>query len=129
MVLRFPIKWNLGVLAFVEKGTPESPEKNPRRKDENQQQTQQTLDGFIFSFSPYLTWRDVQHIIVYSSRHAPGGVPLQQGDWVQNKAGLYVSKFYGFGLMDAGKMVSVAKDWKTVPPQLKCEIKGDDKNK
>ena len=43
---------------------------------------------------------------------------------MQNKAGLYVSKFYGFGLMDAGKMVRLAKDWKPVPrPQLRCEIK------
>lgn len=84
---------------------------------------------FVFSFSPDLTWRDVQHVIVYSSRYAPGGIPLKRGDWVQNKAGLYVSKFYGFGLMDAGKMVSVAKDWKTVPPQLKCEIKGEDESK
>lgn len=46
-----------------------------------------------------------------------------------NKAGLYVSKFYGFGLMDAGKMVSLAKNWTNVPPQLRCEIKGGDKNK
>lgn len=90
---------------------------------------------FVFSFSPYLSWRDVQHVIANSARRAPGipgtaGIPLKQGDWVQNKAGFYVSKFYGFGLMDAEKMVSVAKDWKPVPrPQLRCEIKSTDKNK
>ncbi|KAL9957570.1 hypothetical protein ACROYT_G034489 [Oculina patagonica] len=89
------------------------------------------LIALTLQANPDLTWRDVQHIIVYSSRHAPGvaEVPLKKGDWVQNKAGLYVSKFYGFGLMDAGKMVSLAKNWKTVSPQLRCEIKGDDKNK
>ena len=30
---------------FVDGGKLESPEKNPRRKDENQQQTQPTYDG------------------------------------------------------------------------------------
>ena len=89
---------------------------------------------FVFSFSPYLSWRDVQHVIANSARRAPGipgtaGIPLKQGDWVQNKAGFYVSKFYGFGLMDAGKMVDLAKQWKTVPPQRRCELKGQDENR
>ena len=36
--------WNLEMLAFVEGGKPEYPEKNPRSRDENQQQTQPTYD-------------------------------------------------------------------------------------
>ena len=32
--------WNLEMLIFVEGGKPENPEKNPRSKDENRQQTQ-----------------------------------------------------------------------------------------
>ena len=36
---------NLEVLIFVEGGKPENPEKNPRSKDENQQQTQPTCDA------------------------------------------------------------------------------------
>ena len=32
--------WNLEMLIFVEGGKPENPERNPRSKDENQQQTQ-----------------------------------------------------------------------------------------
>ena len=32
--------WNLEMLVFVEGGKPEYPEKNPRSRDENQQQTQ-----------------------------------------------------------------------------------------
>ena len=32
--------WNLEMLVFVEGGKPEYPEKNSRRRDENQQQTQ-----------------------------------------------------------------------------------------
>ena len=38
--------WNLeSVLVFVEGGKPENPEKNPRSRDENQQQTQPTCDA------------------------------------------------------------------------------------
>ena len=37
-------RWNLVMLVFVEGGKPENPEKNPRSKDENQQQTQPTYD-------------------------------------------------------------------------------------
>ena len=70
----------------------------------------------------------MQHVIVNSARRVPVDKEDSKGHWVRNKAGLYVSKFYGFGLMDAGKMVSLAKDWKRVPPQVECVIKGDDKN-
>ena len=37
----FLVGW---LLIFVEGGKPENPEKNPRSKDENQQQTQPTYD-------------------------------------------------------------------------------------
>ena len=40
----FRSNWNLEMLIFVEGGKPENPEKNPRSKDENQQQTQPTYD-------------------------------------------------------------------------------------
>ena len=83
----------------------------------------------ILSYSPALTWRDVQHVIVRSARPAPGGVPLERGGWVTNKAGLTVSRFFGFGLMDAGKMVYFAKHWTKVPEQRKCKIEGKDKNR
>ena len=82
----------------------------------------------VSSSSLNLTWRDVQHIIANSARAAPGGVWLKQGHWLQNKAGFNVSKVYGFGLMDAGKMVMLASKWKEVPEQIKCEIEGSDKD-
>ena len=48
MALEFPIewmdRWNLEMLIFEEGGKPDNPEKNPRSKDENQQQTQPTYD-------------------------------------------------------------------------------------
>uniref|UniRef100_A0A8C5MTT0 Proprotein convertase subtilisin/kexin type 5 n=1 Tax=Leptobrachium leishanense TaxID=445787 RepID=A0A8C5MTT0_9ANUR len=66
--------------------------------------------------NPFLTWRDVQHIIVRTSRqghlHAP--------DWKTNAAGHKVSHLYGFGLMDAEAMVIEAEKWTTVPAQHIC---------
>ena len=40
----FRSNWNLEMLVFMEGGKPEYPEKNPRSKDENRQQTQPTYD-------------------------------------------------------------------------------------
>ena len=39
--------WNLEMLVFVKGGKPEYQEKNPRSKDESQQQTQPTYDPDI----------------------------------------------------------------------------------
>jgi len=87
------------------------------------------LIALVLEANPSLTWRDVQHVIVRSANPAPGGTLLQEGFWTTNKAGLSVSKYYGFGLMNAGKMVHLAKNWKTVPEQLSCEIQGNDENR
>lgn len=72
-----------------------------------------------------LTWRDVQHLIARSSK--PLGRPVNPVSrpgttWIKNGADLKVSKDYGFGLMDAMKMIEYAKKWQSVPRQLSCEI-------
>jgi hypothetical protein len=41
---RFLVELNLEMLIFAKGGKPENPEKNPRGKGENQQQTQLTYD-------------------------------------------------------------------------------------
>ncbi|XP_013405184.1 furin [Lingula anatina] len=58
-------------------------------------------------FSPGLTWRDVQHVLARSSN--PEAVC--SGDWQTNGAGFHVSHMFGFGLLDATKMISIAKIW------------------
>lgn len=68
-------------------------------------------------------------MIARSARPAPAGVLLKKGKWSTNKANLTVSPVYGFGLMDAGKMVHIAEQWKKVPDQLKCELKGSEENR
>ncbi|XP_053558467.1 proprotein convertase subtilisin/kexin type 5 isoform X2 [Bombina bombina] len=66
--------------------------------------------------NPFLTWRDVQHIIVRTSRQGHLNAP----DWKTNAAGHKVSHLYGFGLMDAEAMVIEAEKWTTVPAQHIC---------
>uniref|UniRef100_A0AAY4DIR2 P/Homo B domain-containing protein n=1 Tax=Denticeps clupeoides TaxID=299321 RepID=A0AAY4DIR2_9TELE len=66
--------------------------------------------------NPLLTWRDVQHIIVKTSR--PGH--LSAPDWQTNGAGHDVSHLYGFGLMDAEAMVKEAEKWTQVPAHRVC---------
>ncbi|XP_067378152.1 proprotein convertase subtilisin/kexin type 5b isoform X1 [Channa argus] len=71
--------------------------------------------------NPLLTWRDVQHIIVKTSRAGHLSAP----DWKTNAAGYNVSHLYGFGLMDAEAMVKEAERWKQVPTQHICVESAD----
>uniref|UniRef100_A0A673KBN0 Proprotein convertase subtilisin/kexin type 6-like n=1 Tax=Sinocyclocheilus rhinocerous TaxID=307959 RepID=A0A673KBN0_9TELE len=66
--------------------------------------------------NPLITWRDVQHLLVKTSRQAH----LKASDWKTNAAGHKVSHLYGFGLVDAEAMVVEAKKWRNVPPQHTC---------
>ncbi|XP_068561703.1 proprotein convertase subtilisin/kexin type 5 [Cebidichthys violaceus] len=66
--------------------------------------------------NPLLTWRDVQHIIVRTSKPHH----LLAPDWSFNGAGYKVSHLYGFGLLDAESMVKEAERWKRVPTQQEC---------
>uniref|UniRef100_A0A3P8N849 P/Homo B domain-containing protein n=1 Tax=Astatotilapia calliptera TaxID=8154 RepID=A0A3P8N849_ASTCA len=66
--------------------------------------------------NPLLTWRDLQHIIVCTSKAHHLSAP----DWRVNGAGYKVSHLYGFGLLDAESMVKEAERWKQVPSQHEC---------
>ncbi|CAG2227760.1 PC3-like endoprotease variant B,Furin-like protease 2,Furin-like protease 1, isoform 1-CRR,Furin-like protease 1, isoforms 1/1-X/2,PC3-like endoprotease variant A,Proprotein convertase subtilisin/kexin type 5,Furin-like protease kpc-1,Proprotein convertase subtilisin/kexin type 4,Proprotein convertase subtilisin/kexin type 7,Furin,Proprotein convertase subtilisin/kexin type 6,Furin-1 [Mytilus edulis] len=65
--------------------------------------------------NPYLTWRDVQHLIVLTSSRK--GFNDTYSDWSVNGANKEFSQVLGYGLMDAEAMVSKAKTWATVPVQ------------
>nr|KAF6399209.1 furin, paired basic amino acid cleaving enzyme [Molossus molossus] len=65
-----------------------------------------------------LTWRDMQHLVVQTSKPAH----LNANDWTTNGVGRKVSHSYGYGLLDAGAMVALAQNWTTVAPQRKCII-------
>ncbi|XP_066585084.1 furin-like protease kpc-1 isoform X2 [Prorops nasuta] len=65
-----------------------------------------------------LTWRDMQHIVVRTAKPAN----LKAPDWVTNGVGRNVSHSFGYGLMDATAMVHLARKWRTVPEQHRCEV-------
>ncbi|XP_054858288.1 furin [Eublepharis macularius] len=65
-----------------------------------------------------LTWRDMQHLVVRTSKPAH----LNTNDWAVNGVGRKVSHSYGYGLLDAGAMVALAKNWTSVGPQRKCVV-------
>jgi len=64
-----------------------------------------------------LTWRDVMYLIVLTSRPKA----IKSNNFIVNKRGFLVSSRYGFGLMDAGRMVELAKNWQNVPLLRSCQ--------
>ena len=77
------------------------------------------LSSFYY-FSPKLTWRDVQHIVV----HTANWNPLKRDpEWRMNGIGLHVNEKFGFGLLDADRIVQMAnaESFKTVPNKKECK--------
>nr|CAI5824687.1 unnamed protein product [Callosobruchus analis] len=68
--------------------------------------------------NPTLTWRDMQYLVVLTSRPAP---LEKESGWVVNGVRRKVSHKFGYGLMDAGALVTLAEKWTTVPPQHICK--------
>ena len=68
----------------------------------------------MLSYSPSLTWRDVQYLIVYTSNTEK----TNASDSITNGVGLAVSHQVGFGVMDAEAMVTRARHWINVPSLL-----------
>jgi proprotein convertase subtilisin/kexin type 1 len=68
--------------------------------------------------NPSLTWRDVQHLGVWTSNPAP--LLRANEGWHMNGVGLIMNSKFGFGLMDAYEFVRQAKTWQNVPPQRSC---------
>lgn len=68
--------------------------------------------------NPNLTWRDMQHLMVRAATpHNP--LPSQ---WTTNGVGTRYSHYFGFGSLDAGKMVGLARGWRSVPPAFRCRL-------
>jgi len=63
--------------------------------------------ALVLEANPDLTWRDVQNILVHSSRKNDAN----DSSWNMNGAGHDVSHKFGFGAVDAGAAVSLAQNW------------------
>ena len=72
------------------------------------------LAGLILEAEPTLTWRDMQAILVHSS--TPND--LNHENWSVNGAGLPVSHYYGFGMVDATAAVNLAENWTHLGPEV-----------
>ncbi|XP_065059960.1 neuroendocrine convertase 1-like [Rhopilema esculentum] len=72
--------------------------------------------------NPKLTWRDVQHIVVTSADWQP---LKHDTDWRMNGVGFHVNEKFGFGLLNAERIVTAAdpKTWKNVPESRECRGK------
>jgi subtilisin-like proprotein convertase family protein/methionine-rich copper-binding protein CopC len=68
--------------------------------------------ALILDANPELSGRDVMHILVQSARK----VDASAAGWVANGAGRLFNHDYGFGMVDAGAAVSLARTWTSVAP-------------
>ncbi|XP_054261091.1 neuroendocrine convertase 2 [Macrosteles quadrilineatus] len=68
-----------------------------------------------------LTWRDIQHLTVLTSKRNSLFDAKGRFHWTMNGVGLEFNHLFGFGVLDAGAMVALAKQWKTVPARYHCE--------
>uniref|UniRef100_UPI00398E5F34 proprotein convertase subtilisin/kexin type 7-like n=1 Tax=Pristiophorus japonicus TaxID=55135 RepID=UPI00398E5F34 len=67
--------------------------------------------ALMLQVRPCLTWRDVQHIIVFTSTLFDD----RTAGWHVNGAGFSHSHQHGFGLLNAWRLVNAAKVWESVP--------------
>jgi hypothetical protein len=67
--------------------------------------------ALLLDANPKLGWRDVQAVIIDSV----SPVDATDSDWQTNGDGRNVSHRYGFGMMNAGRAVQLAKAWRPWP--------------
>lgn len=70
--------------------------------------------------NPGLTWRDMQHLSVLTSKRNLLYDPNGQHNWTINGAGLEFNHLFGYGVLDAGDMVDLAQNWQSVPDRYHC---------
>lgn len=70
--------------------------------------------ALMIEANPNLNWRDVQHILVETSRK----VDTDHPGWFQTKVGNWYNHAYGYGLVDATAAVNMAKTWESVDTEL-----------
>ncbi|CRL07391.1 CLUMA_CG020365, isoform A [Clunio marinus] len=71
--------------------------------------------------NPILSWRDIQHLTVLTSKRNSLYDAKNRFHWTMNGVGLEFNHLFGFGVLDAGGMVTLSKQWQTVPPRYHCE--------
>ncbi|KAJ2314358.1 pheromone processing endoprotease [Coemansia sp. RSA 2611] len=77
--------------------------------------------ALALSVRPDLTWRDVQHLTV----RAAVPVDLTDSDWADVSAGRKFNHKYGFGKMDAWRIVDAARTFDKVGRQTQIDVPVD----
>ena len=63
----------------------------------------------------------MQHLTVLTSKRNSLFDSKGRFHWTMNGVGLEFNHLFGFGVLDAGAMVALAKQWKSVPARYHCE--------
>eukprot|EP00053_Salpingoeca_punica_P020081 m.207356 g.207356 ORF g.207356 m.207356 type:complete len:1535 (-) comp17787_c2_seq3:312-4916(-) len=70
--------------------------------------------ALVLQANPNLSWRDVQHVLIHGAQMTDP----DDADWYTTATGLHVNHKYGFGKMDATKLVQLAKAWTLVGERI-----------
>ncbi len=77
------------------------------------------VTALLLSKYPDLSWRDVREILATSARKNDSS----NSDWTTNTAGFNINHNYGFGTIDATRVLSTGSTWTRISnPQITCEI-------
>lgn len=74
--------------------------------------------ALVLSIRPDLTWRDMQHLSVQSA--IP--ISVDDDDWAELPSGRRFNHKYGYGSLDAYRIVELAKTFESVRPQTNVEV-------
>ena len=73
--------------------------------------------ALVLEARPNITWRDMQHLIAHSAQYTW----RQDPDWTNNRAGFHINHKFGFGRLDATKIVELAETWVPVGAWLSSD--------
>lgn len=68
-----------------------------------------------------LTWRDMQHLTVLTSKRNSLYDSNRIHKWKLNGAHLLFNHLFGYGVLDAASMVDLASQWKGLPERFHCK--------
>lgn len=69
--------------------------------------------SLVLEANPNLTWRDVQYLSILSSEE----INDDDGEWQEGALGKRYSHKYGYGKLDAYRIVTMGREWENVGPQ------------
>ncbi|CAC5380341.1 unnamed protein product [Mytilus coruscus] len=75
--------------------------------------------ALALSANPALSYRDIMHLLVQTSRSNLQD-NIYKSNFSTNAAGIRVSSYFGFGLLDIGTLVEKSKTWINVPQRQTC---------